>query len=449
MAEALRLLTPRMSPRVPPDHVPHPTQQAFLLLDSFEAFYGGAAGGGKSDALLMAAMQYDDVPNYRALILRRTFPELSMAGAIMDRAKDWLLSRGVLWNNSEHVMTFPSGATLTFAHAQYEDDVRRFASTEFHFIGIDEVTRFTEWMYRFLFSRIRKNAGDPVPLRMRSASNPGDIGHEWVKARFVNPGDPDRPFIPARLADNPSLDQTEYLRSLAQMHPLERQRLIDGDWDVAAVGAFFRREWFTVRDVAPLVLTKITRYWDLAATPPNGTNDPDWTVGVKMATADDGRYWILDVRRLRGSPHDVEATILQTAAVDGAGVRVVIEQEPGASGKHLIAYYARILAGYPIRGEPSVGNKKVRAAPFASQAEAGNVMLVNGPWVSAFLDEAEMFTGEDGPHDDQIDAATGAFKSLLGVAKATQTAYAVPYRAPITRRGDLVLVGEQYVDKIK
>jgi len=76
-------------------------------------------------------------------------------------------------------------------------------------------------------------------------------------------------------------------------------------------------------------------------------------------------------------------------------------------------------------------------------------MLVNGPWVSAFLDEAEMFTGEDGPHDDQIDAATGAFKSLLGVAKATQTAYAVPYRAPITRRGDLVLVGEQYVDKIK
>ena len=446
--EALQLLEPRRPRGIWP-HAPHPTQQAFLLLDDFqEAFYGGAAGGGKSDALLMAASQFIDHPHYRALILRRTFPELSMPGAIMDRGKDWWAGKGATWNGDEHQLTFASGARIVFAHAQYEDDVRRFAGTEFHAILFDELTRFSERMYRFLFSRLRKNEGDPIPLRMRGASNPGDIGHEWVKSWFVDPGAANRPFIPARLRDNPSVDQVTYLANLQMLHPLERQRLIDGDWDASAVGAFFRREWFTVRDISPMVLTKATRYWDLAATPPNGSNDPDWTVGVKMATADDGRFWILDVRRLRGSPHDVEATILQTAAVDGPGTRVVIEQEPGASGKHLIAYYTRILAGYPIRGEPSVGNKKVRAAPFASQAEAGNVMLVNGPWVGAFLDEAEMFSGEDGIHDDQIDAATGAFKSLLGVAKASQTEYAAQYKAPVVRRGDLVLVGERYVDKV-
>jgi len=409
--EASRLLTPRMSRLVPPDHVPHPTQQAFLLLDDMEAFYGGAAGGGKSDALLMAALQYEDIPHYRALILRRTFPELSMAGAIMDRAKDWLLPQGIAWNSSEHVFTFPSGASLTFAHAQYEDDVRRFASTEFHFIGVDEVTRFTEWMYRFMFSRLRKTAGDPIPLRMRSASNPGDIGHEWVKARFVKPGDASRPFIPARLKDNPSLDQDQYLKSLAQLHPVERRRLLEGDWDVAEAGAYFRRGWFRVIEEAPKRFVRVVRYWDLAGTPPDGRNDPDWTAGFKMGLDVDKVLYGLHMQRFRASFNTVEQMLTQTAMLDGRNVPIFIEQEPGSAGKAVIAYFKKALQGYTVHGVQTTKGKTERAAPVASQAEAGNVVLVNGPWVAPFLDECEAFP--TGAHDDQVDAMTGAFEALV------------------------------------
>jgi predicted phage terminase large subunit-like protein len=376
-----------------------------------EAFYGGAAGGGKSDALLMAALQYEDIPHYRALILRRTFPELSMAGAIMDRAKDWLLPQGIAWNSSEHVFTFPSGASLTFAHAQYEDDVRRFASTEFHFIGVDEVTRFTEWMYRFMFSRLRKTAGDPIPLRMRSASNPGDIGHEWVKARFVKPGDASRPFIPARLKDNPSLDQDQYLKSLAQLHPVERRRLLEGDWDVAEAGAYFRRGWFRVIEEAPKRFVRVVRYWDLAGTPPDGRNDPDWTAGFKMGLDVDKVLYGLHMQRFRASFNTVEQMLTQTAMLDGRNVPIFIEQEPGSAGKAVIAYFKKALQGYTVHGVQTTKGKTERAAPVASQAEAGNVVLVNGPWVAPFLDECEAFP--TGAHDDQVDAMTGAFEALV------------------------------------
>src|SRR4051812_7334087 len=93
-------------------HYPHPPQEAFLSLDCREAMYGGAAGGGKSDALLMAALQYVDVPGYSALILRRTFPDLALPGAIMDRSKEWLHGTDAHWNENERRWTFPSGATL-------------------------------------------------------------------------------------------------------------------------------------------------------------------------------------------------------------------------------------------------------------------------------------------------------------------------------------------------
>lgn len=409
--QALRLLEPRRPVGVWP-HTPHPTQQAFLLLDDFpEAFYGGAAGGGKSDALLMAAAQYVDHPHYRCLVLRRTYPELSMPGAIMDRAKDWWAGTSATWLGDEHTLTFKSGARIVFAHAQYEDDVRRFSGTEFHTVIFDELTRFTEPMYRFLFSRNRKVEGDPIPLRMRSASNPGDVGHEWVKARFVKPGAPLRPFIPARLRDNPSIDQASYVENLMMLHPTDRRRLLDGDWDVAEAGAFFKRQWFRVIDEAPKRLSRVVRYWDMAGTPPDGKNDPDWTVGFKMGTDSDRHLYGLGQVRMRASFESVSQMVQQTAMLDGRGVPIYIEQEPGSAGKALIAYYRKALQGWSVNGIPATGSKETRAAPVASQAEAGNISLVNGPWVGPFLDECEAFP--TAAHDDQVDALSGAFGQLV------------------------------------
>lgn len=241
-------------------HNPTPPQHAFLLLDELEvleAFYGGAAGGGKSDALLMAALRYADVPGYAALILRKTFADLALPGAIMHRSKEWLAGTDASWLERDFRWTFPSGASLSFGYLQHRDDRLRYASAEFQYIGFDELTTFPADDYRFLFTRLRRPSTGPlsrVPLRMRAASNPGNRGHEWVKRRLVQrlpaerrddePPDPydtperaaRRAFIPARLQDNPHVDQAAYIESLANVDPFLRDQMLAGDWDAREPG---------------------------------------------------------------------------------------------------------------------------------------------------------------------------------------------------------------------
>jgi hypothetical protein len=220
-------------------HVPHPPQIAFLTLDSLEAFYGGAAGGGKSDALLMAALQYVDQPGYSAILFRKTYADLALPGAIMARAREWLAPhKNVAWNDQRKTFTFPSGATIAFGYLQHDDDKLRYQGAEFQMIGFDELTQFTEASYLYLFSRLRRLEGSTVPLRMRSASNPGGVGHSWVKKRFVTERKPPAVFIPARLDDNPSLDQAEYVESLHNLPEVTRRQLLDGDWDVFQGAAY-------------------------------------------------------------------------------------------------------------------------------------------------------------------------------------------------------------------
>jgi hypothetical protein len=220
-------------------HKPHPQQAKFLALACLEAMYGGAAGGGKSDALLMGALAYVHVPGYSALLLRRTYQDLSLPGAIMDRAATWLANTSARWNGTDKRWTFPSGATLSFGYLDTERDKYRYASAEFQFIGFDELTQFPEGWYRFLFSRLRKAEGMPVPLRMRSATNPGGIGHEWVKRRFLDPDD-GPPFVPARLHDNPSVDQAGYLEALDKLDPNTKRQLLEGVWIRDAGGLVYR-----------------------------------------------------------------------------------------------------------------------------------------------------------------------------------------------------------------
>lgn len=421
----LEALTPRMPPGILPEgHTElHPPQQAFLLLDDLEAFYGGAAGGGKSEALLKGAVQYVDFPQYRALILRRTYPELAMPGAIMERAKAWFAGRaGIRWMADDHQLVFPSGAVVTFAHMQNDADVYRFGGTEFHAVFFDELTRFSEFVYRYMFSRIRKTVDDPIPLRMRSASNPGDVGHEWVKTHFVDPGDASRPFIPAKVRDNPSLNLTEYLRSLENLDPVTRKRLLDGDWDVTGSGGFFKRFWFPIVPVLAGNMRRVVRYWDLASSVPTASYpDPDWTRGFKMGLTwpggdqERGIYWCINMQSIRDETGSRDALIKQTAILDGRKVPILFEQEPGSAGKAQIAYFQKMLPGWTVKGVPSTGDKATRAGPLASQAQAGNVNLVEGPWVEDFLQEADVFPTK-GVHDDCIDAASGAFEALALVA---------------------------------
>lgn len=392
-------------------------QAQFLLLDNEEALYGGAAGPGKSSALFMAALQYVSVPGYSAILFRRTFRDLSLPGALMDRSKEWLMPTDATWKGQENCWEFPSGAKLAFGYLDTETDKYRYQSAEFQFIGFDELTQFTEDQYRYLFSRLRRLKTSHVPLRMRSASNPGGIGHDWVKQRFMVEGlEYNRVFVPAKLVDNPFIDQVSYIKSLSNLDPITRQQYLEGDWNARHGGSIFKREKFEVITQAPAELERKVRYWDKAATKPKAGSDPDYTVGVKLGLKD-GVYYVLDVVRFRGAPGEVENRIRQTAMVDTVNIPVYLEQEPGSSGVDSIDHYARVvLVGFNFHGVKTTGSKAERAAPLSSAASAGsegtygNVKLVQAPWNTEFLDEVEAFPM--GKHDDQVDALSGAFLAL-------------------------------------
>ncbi|MCK4302608.1 MAG: phage terminase large subunit, partial [Candidatus Eisenbacteria sp.] len=374
--------------------------------------YGGAAGGGKSSALLMAALQYVHIPGYAALLLRRTYTDLTLPDSLMSRARGWLQGTGAKWVEREKTWRFPSGATLSFGYLQREGDRYRYQSAAFQFIGFDELTQFPEISYTYLFSRLRRLKGFNVPVRMRSASNPGNIGHEWVRQRFLIEGkSKGRIFIPARLDDNPYLDRAEYVKSLMELDPITRAQLLDGDWTARQVGGFFPRECFGLLAKAPRRWEAIVRFWDLAASAPKPGKDPDRTCGYLVSVDKKGIFTIHHVVRMRGVPAAVEAVVAQTATMDGREVPIRMEQEPGASGKSLIdAYRRRVLRGYNFRGIPSVGNKVVRAGPVSSEVDAGNVRMLLAPWTSEVLDALEAFP--HGAHDDDADALSGAYNWL-------------------------------------
>ena len=371
---------------------PSITQKAFLRSSHLEALFGGAAGGGKSSALLMAALQYVDVPDYSAILFRRTYADLSLPGALMDRFLSWVKEHDeVRWNGSTYVATFPSGARVTFGYLNNQHDYLRYKSSEFQFIGMDEVTEIREFDYRYLFSRLRKPGSGPlseVPLRMRAASNPAP---NWVRQRFITEADdnPDRVFVPSFLDDNPGIDPVSYRRALQEIDPIERQRLENGDWWAVTTGSLFDRESFIVTeptDLPDFTNPQWCRFWDLAATEPSHINpDPDFTVGA-LGAFDKGVFYIIDIQRIRKTGADIERLIAETAQVDGPHVAIRMEQEPGSSGKNLIDQYARyVLPGTDFLGIRSTGDKTTRARPFAAAVANGNVRLVSGPWISDLL----------------------------------------------------------------
>lgn len=177
----------------------------------------------------------------------------------------------------------------------------------------------------------------------------------------------------------------------------------------ALQGMMFKRQWFEIVEEVPANLNKV-RYWDLAATEVGKNKDPDWTVGSLLGEKD-GIYYILDIRRMRGTPLEVERLVKQTVMVDGLGIPIYIEQEPGASGKGEIDHYRReVLKGFDFHEDLKASSKEIRARPVSASAEAGNVKFLRGNWNEDFLDEIESFP--EGEHDDQVDAVSGAFEKL-------------------------------------
>ena len=172
----------------------------------------------------------------------------------------------------------------------------------------------------------------------------------------------------------------------------------------ARTGGMFQRQWFQIVNAIPAEMRQV-RFWDLAA-----TVGGDFTAGCKGGMKD-GVYYVADMRRIRGTPAQVEALVRQTAELDGRNVPVYIEQEPGSSGVNTIDHYQRrVLPGFIVYGVRSTGSKSERAAPMSSAAEVGNVRLLRGTYIESLLAELELFP--QGAHDDQVDALSGTFEKV-------------------------------------
>ena len=406
-------------------HEPHLKQKAFLRTEVLEAMFGGAAGGGKSDALLMAALQYVDVPGYTAMIFRNTFADLALPGAIMDRAKDWFSDHEeVKWSSKMNMATFPSGAQITFGYLDGPSDHLRYKGMEVQFLGFDEITEIREQHYRYLISRLRKPNYGPlatVPLRARAATNPAP---NWVRRYFVEEGmSKKRLYVPCKFDENPFIDQDSYAESLERLSAVDRARLKGGDWYAEESGQLFDREDFVIiapEEVPDAAFLNTVRYWDLAGTAPDDANpDPDFTVGAKMAIVD-GNLFILDIRRFRENPGEVERRVQQTAMEDGPNVKIRMEQEPGQSGKSQISHYSRnVLLGFDFSGNPAVRDKASRVGNWAGKVKRKEIFVVRGDYLTEFLDEAVAFdptaSKTNKIHDDQMDAISGGFEILTGI----------------------------------
>lgn len=447
-----------------------------------------------SDALLMAALQYVDIPGYAAVLFRKTLSDLKLPGSLLSRAHAWLGYRGdCWWNAGEHSYYFPTvdagGNRAVPARIQFGyigqmggglgsiGAKDRYQSAEFQFVGFDELTQFSQEDYTWMFNRLRKSAcpihkldskGRPIymddcwwcqtykslPLRMRAASNPGNAGHSWVKNRFMIVGvadedgetkyigtNPDAPYIPAFVQDNPFIDNEGYISNLDRMDSVTRDRLKRGDWGVSE-DSRFKRQWvryyshygnsyvlgsggrgktlsldrdfqriFTTVD--PAASSKespgATKIWRTGAS---------WTVIATWGLTNDYHLLWLDNVRVQVETPDIISLLMNNYRLWRPS-KIIIE----ASGLGKGVFQSALRAGLPAQSVHPHGDKLVRATDAMVRMEQGRVWLPEHPgpaWLEPLESELFTWTGDPMMTDDQIDVLSYAALDISWEAAAME-----------------------------
>lgn len=424
-------------------------QEQFLSSPADIAVYGGSAGGGKSFGLLLEPLRHINTLGFGAVIFRRTHTQIRNVGGLWSTSEGIYIHAGGTPRESVLSWEFKSkGTTIKFAHIEHEKNKFDYQGAQIPLIEFDELTQFSESQFFYLMSRNRSTCG--IKPYVRATTNPdadswvatlidwwiGDDGfpiqeRSGIIRWFIRHNDElvwgDTPkelilnhpdtipksftFISAKLDDNQILEQKDpgYRATLMALPLVERERLLGGNWKIRpAAGMYYRREWFEIVDKAPS--GESVRYWDTAATEPTPSNqNPDWTAGLKLIESGNITY-VVDVRHAQKKSAGVEKLIEHTASVDGKDTDIIMEQEPGGSGKTVIDHYAILLKGYSFHGVLSTKAKEIRAGPSSAASENGLVKIVRGDWNAAFLDELEAFP--EGAHDDMVDAFAGAYNYM-------------------------------------
>lgn len=269
-------------------------QCAFIEATAFEILYGGAAGGGKSFGQLVDALMYAlKYPKSKQIIFRRTYPELEKS---LIRASLGLYPRSIYsFNRTAHTGNFINGSVIDFAYCDRENDVYKYQSAEYDVIRFDELTHFTESMYTYLISRCR--GANNFPKHIKSATNPGGIGHSWVKERFIDIGPPDtvhefeggsRLFVPAKVTDNGFLMQSDpgYIKRLENLEERDKKALLYGDWDLTE-GRYFTEWDRTVHIIKPF---DVPKSWNKYVSLDYGL---DMLAAYKIAVDNYGRAYVM------------------------------------------------------------------------------------------------------------------------------------------------------------
>lgn len=434
-------------------------QTQFMASSADIIIYGGAAGGGKTYALLLEALRHKDVKSFGAVIFRHNYNQITAEGGLWDASQKIFnqvpdahprKSPKLHWR-------FDGGAKLSFAHIERDEDLKSWQGTEIAYIGFDELTHFTKHQFLYMLSRNRTTCG--IRPYVRATCNPdsdswvaefiswwidqetgyaipersgqirwmvvlndiiywGDTPEELAKKYEVNVEDcKSVTFIASRLEDNKILMESDpgYLANLKAMTEVDMERLLRGNWKIkAAAGSFFKRSQVgEILTEVPKDLVAVCRGWDLAATDKDEDDEAAFTAGVLMGRRENGRFVIIDVINRQLKAGDVRSTVLVTAKMDHAKYawcRQRLPQDPGQAGKDQKASYMEMLAGFDVHMIPESGDKATRAEPMAAQWQHGMFDLVAGEWNEAYLNQLESFP--DSKWKDMVDASSSAFNEI-------------------------------------
>lgn len=424
-----------------------------------EALLTGPGGTGKTVALLISSLGPQSNGNlliqngsYVGVIIRREATQLEKSGLI-NAALEWYtkFDSKVVYNGSLRKFTFSSGAQIWFRGVESEDDALKFKGyTRLHFLGVEELTQFTEKQFDLISTRLRDASGK-LPLRIRCTTNAGDTGEDWVLERYkywlyqscitpldppikvpygkrlytyIDEEDPDLKRVVTDVKPKGSSEQfvcietkvddimKDNLQTLGKISdPVLRAQLLGHKWGLRAeAGMYFSEMDFKETQVYKGTQAVRIRYWDKAA-----TKTGDYTCGLLLARTHDNFYIIEDCILEKVDVSKVKDLIISTAKRDGKNVIVGIEQEGGSSGKEIAYDYEKTLhaEGFRVVIDLKTTNKETssklaRAAIISPVVKAGRIGVIYGSWKNEFLKQLVNFPSR-GIHDDAVDALTGAY----------------------------------------